>query len=95
MYFLPTSNKALLAFLNSSTGWWLISEFCPRIQSGYQLIWDNFSQIPIPSQLPSEWEESADALMDAIADNDLETFTVKKAALDKLIADEYDALLQS
>ena len=95
MYFLPTSNKALLAFLNSSTGWWLISEFCPRIQSGYQLIWDNFSQIPIPSQLPSEWEESADALMDAIADNDLETFKVKKAALDKLIADEYDALLQS
>lgn len=95
MYFLPTSDKALLAFLNSSTGWWLISEFCPRIQGGYQLIWDNFSQIPIPSQLPSEWEESADALMDAIADNDLETFTVKKAALDKQIADKYDSLLQS
>lgn len=95
MYFLPTSDKSLLAFLNSSTGWWLISEFCPRIQGGYQLIWDNFSQIPIPSQLPSEWEESADALMDAIADNDLETFTVKKVALDKQIADKYDSLLQS
>ncbi|MGN0069028.1 MAG: Eco57I restriction-modification methylase domain-containing protein [Prevotella sp.] len=95
MYFLPTSDKALLAFLNSSTGWWLISEFCPRIQGGYQLIWDNFSQIPIPSQLPSEWAESADALMETSASDDLETFAERKAALDKQIADKYDALLQS
>ena len=47
MWFLPTANKPLLGLLNSKIGWWLISCYCSQIQSGYQLIWDYFSRIPI------------------------------------------------
>lgn len=59
MYFLSTTNKALLAILCSKMGWWLISEFCPHIQNGYQLIWDNLSQILIPIVLPNSLSELA------------------------------------
>ena len=47
MWIIPTENKSLLGLLNSKIGWWLISNFCTQIQSGYQLIWDYFSRIPI------------------------------------------------
>ena len=63
MWFLSIKDKALLALLCSNMGWWLISKYCPRIQNGYQLIWDNFKQISIPSELPSRLGELADLLM--------------------------------
>ena len=63
MWFLSVRDKALLAFLCSNMGWWLISKYCPRIQNGYQLIWDNFKQISIPSELPPRLAELADLLM--------------------------------
>ncbi len=44
---IPTKDKVLLSILNSKIGWWLISKYCTAIQSGYQLIWKYFSQIPI------------------------------------------------
>lgn len=65
MYFLPVNDKRLLALLCSSVGWWLIKEFCPPIQNGRQLIWDNFRQIPIPKELPKELNDYADRLMAA------------------------------
>jgi small nuclear ribonucleoprotein (snRNP)-like protein len=65
MYFLPVNDKRLLALLCSSVGWWLIKEFCPPIQNGRQLIWDNFRQIPIPRELPAELNDYADRLMTA------------------------------
>ena len=63
MWFLSIKDKALLALLCSNMGWWLISKYCPRIQNGYQLIWDNFKQISIPSKLPPRLGELADLLM--------------------------------
>lgn len=63
MWFLCIKDKALLALLCSNMGWWLISKYCPRIQNGYQLIWDNFKQISIPSELPPRLGELADSLM--------------------------------
>lgn len=63
MWFIPVRHKALLALLCSSRAWWLISKYCPRIQNGYQLIWDNFKQISIPSILPPRLGELADLLM--------------------------------
>ena len=63
IYFLSIKDKALLALLCSNMGWWLISKYCPRIQNGYQLIWDNFKQISIPSELPPRLGELADLLM--------------------------------
>lgn len=66
MYFLSVSDKSLLALLCSRIGWWLISEYCPRIQNGHQLIWDNFMQIPIPQQLPDILNRYAEKMMSAI-----------------------------
>ena len=63
MWFLSIKDKALLALLCSNVGWWLISKYCPRIQNGYQLIWDNFKQISIPSELPPRLGELSDLLM--------------------------------
>ena len=48
MWIIPSSDKCLLAILNSRMGWWLISKYCTAIQNGYQLIWKYFGQIPIP-----------------------------------------------
>ena len=63
MYFMTVPDKALLALLCSKIGWWLITEFCPRIQNGAQLIWDNFRQIPIPRELPESLNIFADKMM--------------------------------
>lgn len=43
----PSTDKYLLAFLNSKLGWFLISQYCTQIQGGYQLIWKNFSRVPV------------------------------------------------
>ena len=63
MWFLSIKDKALLSLLCSNMGWWLISKYCPRIQNGYQLIWDNFKKISIPFELPLRLGELADLLM--------------------------------
>lgn len=70
VWFLSVDNKALFALLNSDICWWLISEYCPRIQNGHQLIWDNFKQIPIPKILPPRLAELADEIMEATAKKD-------------------------
>ena len=87
MYFLPITNKALIALLCSRVGWWLISEYCPRIQSGYQLIWDNFKQIPIPHVLPTKLSEYADELMEAVNDN--AAFKVLSDKVDQEVCELY------
>lgn len=67
VYFISSDDLSLLSFLNSSMGWFLISEYCPRIQNGYQLIWDNFSQIPIPKELPATLTTLAEEASEAVA----------------------------
>ncbi len=84
MYFMTVPDKALLAFLCSKIGWWLITEFCPRIQNGAQLIWDNFRQIPIPQKLPNTLNEYADKMM--AARNDEAEFQRLSQEIDKKIA---------
>ncbi len=83
MYFLSVSDKRLLTLLCSSVGWWLITEFCPPIQNGRQLIWDNFRQIPIPKELPTELNDYADRLM--VARNNETEFTQLSAEVDAII----------
>ena len=63
MYFITAKDLGLLAILCSKVGWWLIREFCPRIQNGAQLIWDNFGQIPVPTILPTKLAEYAHKMM--------------------------------
>ena len=65
MWIIPTSNKALVAILNSKMGWWLISKYCTQIQNGYQLIWNYFGLIPISdiSETNNNLEEKADLML--------------------------------
>lgn len=76
MYFLSIKDKALLALLCSYKGWWMISKYCPRIQNGYQLIWDNFKQISIPSELSPRLGELADLLMQDVEQNNNEDYAI-------------------
>jgi hypothetical protein len=48
MWFIPSSDKALLGILNSKVGWFLISNYCTAIQNGFQLIWQYLRKIPLP-----------------------------------------------
>ena len=70
IWFISDVSKSLLALLNSNVFWWLISEFCPRIQNGYQLIGDNFFKIPIPNSLPAELGEIVEKMETTIENED-------------------------
>lgn len=87
MWFLSVSDKALMALLCSTVGWWLITEFCPRIQNGAQLIWDNFRQIPIPQELPQTLNEYADKMM--AARNDEVEFKRLSKEIDEIVSSLY------
>ena len=85
MWFLSVSNKALLALLCSTFGWWLISEHCPPIQNGYQLIWDNLRQIPIPMSIPDSLADLATKAEKATAEGDGEKLVQVKQSIDKTV----------
>ena len=87
MWIIPTENKALLALLNSKMGWWLTSKKCPFIQGGRQLIWKQFSQIPIPHILSNDLSEIAEKILEA-RKNGADTKNLEDEA-DKLVYDAY------
>lgn len=91
LFFLSVKDSALLALLNSSIGWWLISEYCPRIQNGYQLIWDNFSQIPVPRILPKDLGELASKMEQAVAEDDNQKETETQQEIDERLEELYKA----
>ena len=82
MWFLSVPSKALLSLLCSKMGWWLISEYCPRIQNGYQLIWDNLRQIRVPFVLPDALGELATEAEKATAEGDIDKLEQKKRMID-------------
>ncbi len=90
MWFITIHNKALLALLCSNMGWWLISKYCPRIQNGYQLIWDNFKQISIPSELPPRLGELADMLMQDVEHNNKEDYATHLREVNEIVGGLYD-----
>ena len=93
MWFITIQNKALLALLCSNMGWWLISKYCPRIQNGYQLIWDNFKQISIPSELPPRLGELADLLMLDVEQNNKEDYATHLREVNEIVDGlYYDAI---
>lgn len=77
MWFLSVPDKSLLALLCSRVGWWLISEYCPRIQNGHQLIWDNFKQIPVPHQFSEILNKYAEEMM-YMAGNEEERIAISR-----------------
>lgn len=47
MWIIPTTDKYLFGFLNSQLGWYCITQFCTKIQNGYQLIFDYLRKVPV------------------------------------------------
>ena len=78
MWIIPTDNKALLGFLNSKMGWWLITKYCTQIQNGCQLIWKYFGQIPVPELDSSELTELVEKMLSLTQKQQTTTFTFIK-----------------
>lgn len=62
-FFIPCSDKKLLAILNSKIGWFLTANICTEIRGGYQLIWKYFGNIPIVKQTAPELEGLVDKML--------------------------------
>ncbi|WP_373330556.1 Eco57I restriction-modification methylase domain-containing protein [Salmonirosea aquatica] len=54
MWVIPKADKVLLGILNSKIGWFLISNYCIRIQNGHQLLFKNLGRIPIAEA--NDWQ---------------------------------------
>ena len=63
IFFIPSSDRNLLAILNSKLGWYLISNTCTEIQNGYQLIWRYFKNIPIPKVRNPDLEKASEKML--------------------------------
>ena len=48
IWIIPSADKLLLGILNSKLGWFFISNYCTKIQIGYQLIFKYLGKIPLP-----------------------------------------------
>lgn len=47
VWIIPKNDKYLLGILNSSLGWFMISNYCTQIRNGYQLIYKYLRNVPI------------------------------------------------
>lgn len=88
-WLIPTDDKALLALLNSDIGWWLISEYCPRIQNGHILSWENLSKIPVPQLLPDELSTLADDMFEAKLNEDESLYETLQKQVNNIVRDIY------
>lgn len=95
MWFISIKDKALLALLCSNMGWWMISKYCPRIQNGYQLIWDNFKQISLPSELPPRLGELADLLMQDVELGHNDDYTAHLQEVNEVVDKLYHESIKS
>jgi len=59
VWIIPKNDLYLLSILNSKIGWFLISNYCTRIQNGYQLIFQYLGKIPIHTINPSDLTDVA------------------------------------
>lgn len=94
MWFISIKDKALLSFLCSNMGWWLISKYCPRIQNGYQLIWDNFKQISVPSVLPPRLGELADLLMQDVESGNNDDFSAHLQEVNDVVDNKFNEAIK-
>jgi len=67
VWIIPTKSKWLVGFLNSRVGWYLISQFCTKIQNGFQLIAQYFERIPIPRVSKAQEVEIAQRVKQILA----------------------------
>lgn len=84
MWILPNASKFLLGLLNSRMGWYLISQFCTRIQNGYQLIYQYLRQIPIATPSAAQ-EKQIETLVNQILTAKAASATADTTALERQV----------
>lgn len=92
MWIISKEDKVLLAILNSTMGWWLISKYCTAIQNGYQLIWKYFGQIPIPNITKEQGKpiiSLVDQILTAKKSNPNADTTILEQQIDQLVYELY------
>ena len=92
MWIIPTEKKWLVGLFNSRMGWWLISKFCTQIQNGYQLIWEYFGKIPIPSSPDPATVSRIENLVDGILAAKAANAVADTSKLEEAIDEEVYAL---
>ena len=95
IWFIPTSNKALLGILNSKMGWWLITKYCTQIQNGYQLIWKYFGEIPVPELNSIALTELVEKMIAITQKQQSEIETFKKYFAAKLSIEKVNTKLEN
>jgi hypothetical protein len=89
VWFLPNQDKRLMALLNSDVAWWLMNEYCPPIQNGCQLIWDNLKQIPVPKELPMQLSNLADLLIADRINDDIDSYDEHMIQVNTIVRELY------
>ncbi len=88
-YIIPEGDKYLLAYLNSSLGWFMIKQFCSNIQNGYQLMADYFGRSLIFPAIPSQKSSIISLVEKILADPDGPEVPYLEKKIDALIYDLY------
>lgn len=67
IYLIPGGSLFLAGVLNSSSSWFQIQHVCTEIQNGYQLLYNNFQKVVIPSATPAQQAEIATLVEQVLA----------------------------
>lgn len=94
-FMIPKDDKQLLGILNSKLGWFLITQTCTKIQSGYQLIWKYFGDVPIVKKESEKLEELVDRMVGLHKNKEKDEETESKIKeidnkIDAIVFDLYD-----
>lgn len=89
VWFMPHQDKRLMALLNSEVAWWLMTEYCPPIQNGCQLNWDNLKLIPVPKELPVQLNNLADLLIADRVNGDMDSYCEHMKMVDNTVRELY------
>lgn len=85
IWIIPESDKVLLAILNSTLGWFLISKYCTQIQNGYQLIFKYLENLPVAISRKDKAVNDIEKLVDQLLQLNNNLFTAKLPAQKELL----------
>ena len=87
---IPEAPLYLLGILNSKMGWFLIMQYCTKIQRGYQLIAKYFGRIPIPT-ITNDQRMNLEIVVNELLNGQLdnEEFDAQEHELNRLVFSIY------
>ena len=64
IFSIPRNDIALVGLLNSRLFWFLVKNYCNRVQGGYILSWKYLRRVPVPRSLPKILNELARRMLE-------------------------------